>query len=210
MSAADIPARSARNESADMHGSAPDDCAAALLVIDMISGFEFEGGDRLLAHALPTARRIARLVARAREAGIPIVYVNDNAGRWRSSLEQVWQAATAPQCRGRKVGLLLEPRDEDYFVLKPKHSGFYGTTLDLVLTKLGATRLVLTGIAGDACVLMTAGDAYLREYDLYVPQDCCASQDRRENRLALRYMSRVFRADTTPSDRLDLGALARD
>lgn len=199
--------RHARNESADLHGSAPDDSAVALLVIDMISDFGFEDGERLLAHALPAARRIAALAERARAAGVPVVYVNDNAGRWRSSLEEVWRQGAAEGSRGAEVCRLLEPRDEDYFVLKPKHSGFYGTTLELVLKKLGACRLVLTGVAGDMCVLLTAADAYLREFDLTVPADCIASLDPDENEAALRYMRRALKAGTPRSDELDLGAL---
>ena len=209
MSVLRTPYRRAFNESSDLHGNAPDDCAAALLIIDMISDFEFVDGDRLFAHALPAARRIAALTQGARAAGIPVVYVNDNAGRWRSSLEQVWHKATAQGCRGRPIGRLLEPRDEDYFVLKPKHSGFFGTTLDLVLAKLGAARLILTGVAGDACVTMTAVEAYLREFDLYVPADCVASIEPRHNRAALRYVQRVLKACIEPSRALDLAALAR-
>ena len=202
--------RQSRNESSDLHGSAPDDCAAALLIIDMISDFEFESGERLLGYALPAAERIASLAKRAHAAGVPVVYVNDNAGRWRSSLQEVWQNATSEGCRGRSIGVLLEPSDTDYFVLKPKHSGFFGTTLEILLAKLDATRLILTGVAGDACVLMTAVDAYLREYDLFVPSDCIASQDPDENAAALRYMARVVKADTAASTSLDLQAMARD
>jgi nicotinamidase-related amidase len=192
-----------------LHGSAPDDCAAVLLVIDMISDFQFDRGDKLFASALPAAERIASLAERARGIGIPVVYVNDNAGRWRSSLQEVWQNAASDGCRGRPISLLLEPTDTDYFVLKPKHSGFFGTTLEILLAKLGATRLILTGVAGDACVLMTAVDAYLREYDLFVPSDCIASQDPDENAAALRYMARVVKADTSASTSLDLQAMAR-
>lgn len=202
--------RQSRNESSDLHGSAPDDCAAALLIIDMISDFEFESGAKLLESALPAAERTAALSRRAREVGIPVVYVNDNAGRWRSSLEEVWQKAACDGRRGRPVSLLLKPTDTDYFVLKPKHSGFFGTTLEILLAKLGATRLILTGVAGDACVLLTAADAYLREYDLLVPSDCVASLDADENAAALRYMARVLKANTSASASLDLQALARD
>lgn len=210
MSALRPNGRRSRNDSVDLHGMAPDDCAAALLVIDMISDFQYEGGERLIEHALPAAHRTAGLIGRARAAGIPVVYVNDNAGRWRSSLEQVWQAATAEGCRGREVCEQLAPENDDYFVIKPKHSGFYGTTLDLVLHKLGATRIILTGVAGDGCVTMTAMDAYLREFELYVPADCSASQDPQDNQAALEWMRRVLKARVEPSESLDLAALARD
>ena len=76
---------------------------------------------------------------------------------------------------------LLGPQHDDYAVVKPKHSGFYATPLELLLTHLGARSLVLTGLAGDACVLLTAADAYLRAYRLFVPGDCVASADRDAN-----------------------------
>lgn len=202
--------RRSRNESPDLHGMAPDDSAAVLVVIDMISSFDFPDGDRLLAGALPAARRIAALVRRARARGIPVVYVNDNTGRWRSSLEEVWRRCAAEDSRGREVCELLRPQDEDYFVLKPKHSGFYGTTLELLLAKLGAARLVLTGVAGDTCVLMTAADAYLREFEVIVPSDCCASVDPADNERALGWMRRVLRARTPLSSAVRLASMKRD
>jgi nicotinamidase-related amidase len=102
---------------------------------------------------------------------------------------------------------LLEPRHDDYAVVKPKHSGFYATPLELLLTHLGARSLILTGLAGDACVLLTAADAFLRAYRLFVPGDCVTSADRDANRRALMYMRRVFKADIRPSSRLDLERL---
>ena len=188
----------------------PDDSAAVLVVIDMISDFDFPGGDRLLDGALPAARRIAALVRRARACQVPVVYVNDNTGRWRSSLEEIWERCAAEDSPGRAICELLRPRDDDYFVLKPKHSGFYGTTLELLLSKLNAARLILTGVAGDTCVLMTAADAYLREFELIVPSDCCASSDPADNDRALEWMKRVLRARTPRAAAVRLAAMKGD
>ena len=98
---------------------------------------------------------------------------------------------------------LLEPTDNDYFVLKPKQSGFYSTTLDLLLRHLGARILILTGFSTDICVLFTASDAHLRDYHLWIPMDCVASQDECENERVLNYMQRVLEADIRPQREID-------
>jgi nicotinamidase-related amidase len=114
--------------------------------------------------------------------------------------------------RARAVAELLTPDEDDYFVLKPKHSGFQFTTLDVLLAHLGAETLILTGVAGNFCVLFTAHDAYMRDFHLVVPRDCVASQTAAEDRQALEHMARVTKADTRASGEIDLAALgdARD
>src|SRR4051812_27579307 len=121
----------------DLHGSAPDKSAVALLLIDVVNDLDFPEADQLLRHALPMARRIAALKQKARRAGVPVVYVNDNFGRWRSDLNAQVRHCTADGCRGKPVVDLLRPEADDYFVLKPKHSGFFSTTLDTLLEYLG-------------------------------------------------------------------------
>lgn len=192
----------------DLHGNAPDSSAAALVLVDVINDLEFEGGDELLRHAVPAAERIAALKARAREAGVPVIYANDNFGRWRSDFREVVEHCLRDDVRGRPVARLLRPDAEDYFVLKPKHSAFFATTLDTLLQYLGTRHMILAGIAGDVCVLFTASDAYMRDLHLHIPADCTASISEEENRRALAYMERVLGADTTPSAELDLEALA--
>ena len=198
------PARTpARNE--DHHGSAPDKAHIALLIIDVINDLEFEGGDRLLEHARPMADRIAALRKRAGAHGIPTVYVNDNFGRWQSNFTRLIAHCLRDGVRGAGiVERLLPDEEKDYFVLKPKHSGFYSTTLDVLLDYLGVDTLVITGLTTDYCVLFTAADAYMRDFALVVPADCVASIDPENGRQALAHMARVFRADTRASDTLEL------
>src|SRR5690606_5134106 len=127
--------------------------AAALLLIDVINDLEFSEGEQLLQHALPMARSILALKRRAREAGIPTIYVNDNFGRWRSDFHTQIEHCLQDDVLGRPIAQLLAPDDDDYFVLKPKHSGFYSTSLGILLEYLGTETLILTGIAGNICVL---------------------------------------------------------
>ena len=111
--------------------------------------------------------------------------------------------------RGKPVVELLRPDEDDYFVLKPKHSGFFSTTLDTLLEYLRARTLILTGMAANICVLFTANDAYMRDFHLVVPRDCVASNTAEENGHALEQMEQVLKADTTPSEELDLEELMR-
>lgn len=193
----------------DLHGNAPDTSPVAVLLVDVINAMEFEGGEKLVQHALPAAERIAALVARARELDIPVIYANDNFGRWRSDFREVVEHALEDGVRGKPIVELLRPAQDDYFVLKPKHSAFYATTLDVLLSYLGVQRLILAGFSGDICVLFTASDAYMRDIHLNVPADCIASNSPRSNRRTLAYMERVLDVDPTPSTGLDLRALGK-
>jgi nicotinamidase-related amidase len=206
-----MPRSSARKQgrTQDLHGAAPDECRVALLIIDMINAFEFEGAQDMLPRALAAAKATASLKRLARAAGVPAVYVNDNFGRWRSDFRRTLAYCLREGVPGRPIAELLQPADEDYFVLKPKHSGFQFTTLDVLLEHLGAETLILTGVAGNFCVLFTAHDAYMRDYQLVVPSDCIASQTEDDDRYALAHMARVTKADTRPSSQIDFSSLQR-
>jgi nicotinamidase-related amidase len=186
----------------DLHGSAPDKSEVALLLIDVINDLDFPEANQLLRYARPMARKLVRLKERAKKAGVPVIYVNDNFGRWRSDFRRQVVHCLRDKSRGREIVSLLQPQEDDYFVLKPKHSGFFSTTLDTLLRYLGAKKLVVTGIAGNFCVLFTANDAYMRDYDLVVPSDCTASNTVEENRQALTLMRKFLKADTRPSTKL--------
>lgn len=193
----------------DLHGNAPDAAAVALLLIDVLNDLEFKGGKELLRFALPMAKRIAALKQRAKRARVPVVYVNDNFGKWQSDLHKLVRHCLDDGVRGEPVVQLLQPDEEDYFVLKPKASGFFCTTLELLLQYLQVTTLILTGVAGNICVHFTANDAYLRDYRLFIPSDCVASRTQKENTAALAQMRQLLGADVRKSSTLDLRQLNR-
>jgi nicotinamidase-related amidase len=191
----------------DLYGNAPDKAQAALLLIDVINDLEFPEGDQLLEHMLPMAKRLARLKQQARQAGIPTVYVNDNFGRWRSDFRALIDHCLHDDVRGREVVKLLHPDSRDYFVLKPKQSGFTSTALELLLDHFSAQTLILTGVAGNMCVLFTAVDAYQHGYRILVPSDCVASNTAEDNRQALELMQTAVRAEIGESETIDLRGL---
>jgi nicotinamidase-related amidase len=173
--------------------------AAALLLIDLVNAFDYEGGEAMRAATLPIVPAVAALTQRARAAQVPVIYANDNFGKWRSDFRRLVDTLVAPDHAARDVVAPLVPEADDYFILKPRHSAFYGTPLELFLHDLDVKRLVLTGIAADSCVLMTACDAKVRQFEVAVPCDCVASADARNTRQALDLMSRVTQADVRGS-----------
>ena len=187
----------------DLHGNAPDKHKLALLLIDVINDFNFPEARQLLKYARPMARNLLRLKRRAQKAGVPVIYVNDNFGRWKSDFRRTVEHC-AQHGRGREIVNLLQPEESDYFVLKPKHSGFFSTTLETLLRYLDTQTLILTGIAGNFCVLFTANDAYMRDFNLFVPSDCTVSNTKKENDLALRLMKKFLKADTRSSPKISL------
>ncbi len=194
------------HKNVDLHGSAPDKSDVALLLIDVINDMEFPEGDQLFRHALPMAQRLVALKKRAEQFSIPVIYVNENFGRWRSNFNTQVEHCLQDGIRGKPVVELLIPDKDDYFVLKPKHSGFSSTSLDILLEYLQVQSVILTGIAANICVLFTANDAYMRDFSLFVPRDCVASNTDEENRHALDQMSKVLKADIRPSTELDFPA----
>ncbi len=176
----------------------------ALLLVDVINAFDFEGSEPLARAANEVAPRILALTERARTAQIPVIYVNDNFGQWRSDFRRTVEECSKPEVPGNQVTRQLVPQDTDYFVLKPRHSGFYCTALELLLENLGCDRLILVGFAANICVLFTANDAHMRGYDVWVPNDCVASNSAELTNQALDQMRLVSSARVDASTGIEL------
>jgi nicotinamidase-related amidase len=177
----------------------------ALLLVDVINDLAFEGSRPLVDQAESMAILLARLKRRATAAGVPAIYVNDNFGKWRSDFRHTVAHCTARSAPGRRVSQRLRPTRRDYFVLKPKHSAFFDTTLDTLLATLRVRRVILAGIAGNICVLFTANDAYMRGLTIFAPADCIVSNTAADNDYALQQMETVLKANVAVSPRLRFG-----
>ena len=170
----------------------------ALLLIDFMNPLDFDGARSLAPRALKAASCAATLKKRMRAMRAPVIYANDNFGRWESDFKAVVAECERRGGTSAKMARLLAPSPDDRSVLKPRHSAFFGTPLDFLLDELGVGRLVLAGLAADSCIMFTAHDAYLRKYGLWIPSDCVASQKDAWRREALAYMARVLDARTQP------------
>jgi nicotinamidase-related amidase len=194
----------------DLHGNVPDQCSVALVLIDVINDMEFDTGAALFENALPAAKKLSKMRARAKDAGVPVIYVNDNFGKWRSDFRQQLGHVLEDGVRGEPIARLLEPDEDDYFVLKAKHSGFYDTQLDLLINYLQVRTLVIAGFTTDMCVLFTASDAYLRDLVIVLPPDCSAASSVEYHERALEHMTRVLHVKPIPSTEIDFAEMLED
>jgi len=181
----------------------------ALILIDVINDFDFPDGARLLRNALPIAPKLARLKERARRARIPAIYVNDNFGQWRSDASTLLESCLRPKAAGRQFVEQIRPDKEDYFVLKPMHSAFFQTPLEVLLRYLGASSLILCGLATNSCIVCTAHDANMRDFHLSVPSDCSAARTSREHAQAIRHIKEMANASVMSSVSLRFDELRR-
>lgn len=178
--------------------------ATALLIVDMISCWDFPDAGKLLPAAAAVAPRIAALARRCKARGVPVIYANDNRGRWRSDFAALAELSLACGGPGASITAGLLPAHDDYFVLKPQQSAFVGTPLEQLLGVLQVRRLVITGVASDQCVLATGLDARMRGLDVVVPRDCSGTQTARRHALFLAQCDAAFGIATTPGARLRL------
>ena len=176
---------------------------SALLLIDVITDFEFEDGDELLRRTIPAARNLALLKTKVMEARVPVIYVNDNFGKWQEDFKTMAEHFMRPEAKGRRVVSLLAPGRKDYYVLKPHRSAFYSTSLELLLRDLKAKTLIITGITTDICILFSANDAYMRGFDLHIPRDCVAAVKPAYSTEAMHFIERVLKADVRPSPQIE-------
>jgi len=187
-----------------MAGPAFPRARTALLLLDTINLFGFPGGPRFARTWLRSARRIAAVRERAHRAGVPVVYVNDNFGRWRSDFKTLVAVCSEPGRPGAAIAGLLKPAPQDFFVLKPHLSGFHETPLNMLLQSGGVRTVIVTGFAADNCVLFTAADAHMNGYHVVVPADCVAAEQDAERRHILGKMRKFLHADTAASSSLRL------
>lgn len=177
-------------------------------MIDVINHFEFPDGPRILRRAESIARNIVKLKQRARAAGIPAIYVNDNFGDWRSDAARLLSYCLRPQAAGRNFVAKVKPDAEDYFVLKPMHSAFYQTPLDVLLRHLKASSLIFAGLTTNSCILCSVHDAKMRDYAIIVAADCCTARTEREHSQALEHIRAMAGGRLLLSAAIRLGSFA--
>jgi nicotinamidase-related amidase len=170
-----------------------------LLLVDVVNPLEFDGADQLAPSALAAARRTAALRQRLTAEGFRTVFANDNYGMWTSDFQALWKRCAARRGPAGQIAKTLKPSSKDFTLLKPRHSAFYATALDILLKQLRCKKLVIAGIAADSCVLFSAMDAYLRDFSLWVPADCIAAETAEARDMALEQMARVLKADIRPA-----------
>lgn len=183
-----------KNES-NVVGLAAVGANTAVLILDMISDYDFEDGDKLYPRALEVAERLSDLKTRAEAAGVPVIFVNDNYGKWNEDFRAYARSVHDHSEKGRKIIEMIGPFDGEYHILKPQRSAFYATPLGVLLLQLNVSNLILTGLTTDICLLFTAHDAYMRGFQIQIPSDCTAAVEEDYRKDALELLERVTYAD---------------
>ncbi|MGE4241941.1 cysteine hydrolase family protein [Ramlibacter sp.] len=171
----------------------------ALLLVDFINPLDFPGAEDLAPSALIAAKAAAKLAMAARENSIPVIYANDNFGLWRSDFAAMVKRLEKGRGESAQIVRLMRPRQGDLTILKPMHSAFFGSPLDIVLEKMGVRSIVLAGLATDICIQLTAADAFLRSLKVHVPPECTAAESEVKKRNALIYMRDILKCDIRPA-----------
>jgi nicotinamidase-related amidase len=194
-------------ERTDLHGNVPDHAGAVLLLVDVINDLDFPNNEYLVKTASGFGKRILQLKRRCTRAGIPTIYVNDNKGRWRSDVRELVSSSQRRPAPGKNLVRLLVPGPKDYVVLKPKHSVFLGTPLEIILQSAGVHTIIMAGLTTNACVLISAAEIFMRGFRLVVPRDCVEALSPDLQNAALRILGENFQARIELSSSLKLRSL---
>jgi nicotinamidase-related amidase len=186
----------------DLHGNVPNSSKAVLLLVDVLNDLAFPENEALLSHAAILASNISRLKSRCRNAHIPCIYVNDNRDRWRSDFRHLLDKCLATRSPGRGFVEKLIPRHDDYIVLKPKHSAFFATPLEMILNYMDVQQVLLAGVTTDSCILGTAMELHVRDYEIFVPEDCSFALSEKEHQRALQVIRSSFDAHISRASKL--------
>jgi nicotinamidase-related amidase len=161
----------------------------ALLLVDVLSGFRHEDGERLAASFARAQPVLLELIDSCRADDLPVIYANDHFGDWTADRSQIVERAVRGAC-----GDLIKPiapRSDEALLIKPRYSAFEGTPLRLLLGDLGTERILLAGTALEMCVTQTAITAREAGFKVSVMVDACARVDDANARIALAYLEHV-------------------
>lgn len=180
----------------------------ALIVVDMINAYDHPDAEQLIPSVERVLPPMRRLIRRAREEDVPVIYVNDNFGKWRSHHDEILDAVL----QGPHAALVepVRPDDESLFVVKARHSIFYETPLEYLLFQRGVQRIVLCGQVTEQCVLYSALDAHIRHFQVGVAQDAVAHIHPDLAGAALEMMARNMSAEVCDADGVELSGRGGD
>jgi nicotinamidase-related amidase len=173
----------------------------ALLIVDLINSFTFKHGSVLAEKSIHMVPKINYIRDIFKNKNLPTIYVNDHY-----KIENPTQEKLIKHCLNPLSYNLIkniQPNEKDYFIFKPNYSGFYLTNLDELLKKLTITHLVIVGVAGNRCVLFTANDAFMRDYNLIIPQDAISSVTDYDEKVAIYMMKDILNATVIQTQEIE-------
>ena len=172
----------------------------ALVVIDMQKDFCHAEGTLFVGDIVnEIIPKISGLIEEATRRKVHLIFTQD----WHSPDDKefkIWPRHCVQDTRGAEIIDKLSPFSKEAFVVRTqKYSAFFGTDLDLHLKEKGIKTLIIAGVATNICVMHAAIDAYLRGYEILVPEDCVAALTDYEQEYGLRHIKSVLKGTITSS-----------
>lgn len=164
----------------------------AVIVVDMQNDFVKPGGKLVVPTAKDTIPSIRRLLEKARERNVLIIYTKDTHYR-RDPEFEIWGEHVVKGTWGWEIVDELKPSENDIVVEKTRYDGFYGTPIDDLLRVYGIRYVVIVGTVANICVLHTAGSAALRWYKVIVPLDGISALNDFDYYVALRQIDFLYK-----------------
>jgi len=177
----------------------------AIVVIDMLN--DFVTGSLKCKRAPRIIPNIQRLLSFARKKGMPVIYTNDTHLPSIDEEFELWPQHAVAGTKGAEVIEELKPNKDDYVIQKRRYSAFFETYLDLLLRELKVDTLVLVGLVTNVCIQNTAADAFFREYQIIVPENCVEAISEEVQKTAIEYMKTIYGCKITNVDELMKGEL---
>jgi nicotinamidase-related amidase len=164
-----------------------------LLVVDMLNSYDHPDGEPLRESAREVVPVLGDLLQTAREYELPVIWINDNHDDWTAGRHGLTESAL--EGAGHELIDPIAPPDDAPFVIKARHSIFYGTQMEYMLREHDLNRIILTGQVTEQCILYSALDAYVRHFEVAIVKDAVAHIDSEFADAALRMMERNMRAE---------------
>ncbi len=162
-----------------------------LLVIDMVHDFVY--GVLGSEYARSIIPNLQKLLSKAREKGVPVVYLKDYHNLSDPEIKH-WGAHSMKGEEGSKVIPELAPLNNESVIPKTTYSGFFRTPLETILQGIEIEEIILTGVTTDICVLHNVAESFFRGYKVKVVEDATATFNPQEHERALKYMTEIYGA----------------
>jgi len=167
----------------------------ALLIIDMLKDFVEKDACLEVPASRSIIPNIQKRIKEARRKKMVIIYICDAHSPGDKEFSR-WPSHALIRTRGAKIIEELEPHlAEDIIVCKKRYSGFFDTSLDQFLKSFKIKRIYITGILTNVCVLFTAVEAFMRDYEIFIWADSVAALSKGDHETALDQMERVLKIE---------------
>lgn len=167
----------------------------ALILVDMLN--DFVTGSLACERAQRIIPPLSRLIGYARKHDMPVIYSNDAHFPNIDHELELWGEHAMSGTPGAEIIPELAATEQDYIVPKRRYSGFFQTNMQLLLTELGVSQVILCGLHAHMCVRHTAADAYQWGYKIIVPTDGVDAFTEEDYQHGLSYLKDVYGAQLT-------------